>query len=1064
MKNPAPATRLCLLTLALSTTFLVAQEAPDPPDPPHPNGLPRDQLLVGAIINGVEVGALDVVRIGSRFLIPLEAFAELAGCTIHPRDDAFRFETPIGDAELLPEDLLQADGVVYLRQEAVEDKLAGRVAFDTTEFSLRFDLPWRPGAAAPGEVAPAPPSAVRVPDVTPPDLSLSTVELDVYHNRDEDRERSNTSVVLNGRLLDGWWRMRYQNDLAGNQSLREYAWLRTRGRQLYLVGQQQVSLHPLLGGLQLTGIQVATTNQPLELFARSSEARELLPRRVRPLSNIRGVGPPAGSAELRLDGSVVARQTIGLDGVYEFLDVSLPSRQLSLIEVLVYDRYNPSVPVAIHQQTQSASDFLLPDGAMIHMGGLGREGNLVRDLLDSTESGGLAGFYQWRYGLSDRVTVEAAIQQSADSRQLMAGLVSQLSPSVSLSLGAGGSEDGTGYDLMLEALRPSWRFLAQSRWTEAGFLSPDSEEAFSHFGEIGYRGFPRRGTSGANTRLDLSLIGRSVESPSGRDELVLPALSWRLWDPLYLRARPDVEGNYRYDLSYRFAASGRFAVTVEERASANLSFRPAPRYRLSFSADFADDDQPETDADRYSAILRRFGRGWRRASWTAGALYAGGETGFLAGVTAAVVPGILGRVEVESDPQVLGSDGEPDRRVLFGLTADLAFSRGRFMPARALAVREDRGAIAGRVRIDAPDGFPDYPLEKLEVLLEGLPASQTQAGGSYFVGDLEAGLYRVELDRENLPIELTPERVSFVVEVAPAAVTRLDFVVKPEFGLAGQVTDAAGARLPGIRIEILDAGGQVLKSVPSDRFGLFRVDGLAIGRYTLRIAPEDFPGAPSALPARPVEIVDDYLFGQDLVLPPEPGAAPPPPEEPGLPGSSPEDEPADTPPVEPAIVEISSSSPPGLEDGRAPDPRSTDPPAPSRPELRAAVGGGATAVIARDRQLYLEVLRSGKPERLPFEGLEPAGQLHVLGAFFPNDRLSSGGWEHRVVLDVETLSHVAKWLTGAGRNYLQLQQANRLDSAAIRRGQVISVPAELLMPSLRQALPAAGAARTLGGL
>ncbi len=998
---------------------------------------------MGVILNGAEVGALDVIRIGGRFLIPLEPFAELTDCSVHSAVDAFRFATPIGDAELLPEDLRRVEGVVYLRQETIEDKLAGRVAFDTTEFSLRFDLPWRPGAAMATGAAAELPHLDRIPDVTPPDLSLSTVELDVYHNRGDDRQRSNSSVVASGRLLDGWWRMRYQNDLSGDQSLREYAWLRTEGRRLYLVGQQQVSLHPLLGGLQLTGVQVATTNQPRSLFSRSTEARELLPRRVRPLSNIRGAGPPAGSAELRLDGSVVARQTVGLDGVYEFLDVALPSRQLSHIEVLVYDRYNPSVPVAIHQQTQSASDFLLPRGAMIHMGGLGRDGNLVRDLIDSTEDGELAGFYQWRYGLSDRFTVEAAFQQDADSRQVMAGFVSQLSSSVSMSLGAGGSEDGMGYDLVFEALRPSWRLVAQSRLTEAGFLSPESAEAFSHFGEIGYRGTLFRSRASGASRLDLSLIGRSVESPSGRDEFVLPAISWRPTGPLYLRARPDACGDYRYDLSYRFAASGRFALTVEQRASASLSFRPAQRYRFSLGSDFGDDNP-----DRYSAILRRFGSGWRRTSWTAGALYGGDQAGFLAGLTMAVVPGILGRVEIESDPLILGPDGEPDRRILFGLTADLAFARGRFVPARSLAVRDDRGAIAGRVRIDAPDGFPDYPLEKLEVLLEGLPASQTKTGGSYFVGDLEAGLYRVELDRENLPIELTPERVSFVVEVAPAAITRLDFVVKPEFGLAGQVTDAAGGRLPGIRVEILDAGGRTLKSVASDRFGLFRIDGLAIGRYTLRIAPESFPGAPESVPSRPVEIVDDYLFGQDLVLPPPPVARPP--EEPPPERQEPpdDDQPIELAPAEGAVEPLVEE----------PEQPALGPPATDRPELRAA-GGGLVAILAADRRLYLE---AGDAHRQPFEALEPAEQLRLLGAFFPGDRISASGWEHRVVLDVESLSHIAKWLTGAGRNASRLREVNGLDSDRIHPGQILSVPAELLLPSLRQALPEDGAARTLG--
>ncbi len=851
----AKRTTTFLAAFALCLTVLAGQipaQVTAPESLPE-NSLPRDHLLVGAILNGAELGALEVIRIGSRFLIPLEPFAELAGASVRSQDDALRFETPIGAAELVPEDLRQVDDVVYLRQETIEEKLAARVVFDSAEFSLRFDLPWRPGRQAPeAGVALDLPQIERIPDVTPPDLSLSTVELDVYHSRSEDRERSNSSAVLNGRMFDGWWRIRYQNDLSGSQSLREYAWLGTRDDRLYLVGQQQVHLHPLLGGLQLTGVQVATTNQPLELFSRSTEARELLPRRVRPLSNIRGIGPPAGSAELRLDGTVVARQAIGLDGIYEFLDVALPSRQLSLVEVLVYERYS-QVPVAIHQQTQSASDFLLPKGAMIHMGGLGREGNLLRDLLDSTEDGGLAGFYQWRYGVSDRFTVEAAVQQSADSRLVLAGFVSQLGPSTSMSLGVGSSAGGQGYDLMLEALRPSWRFLAQSRWTEAGFLSPDSAKAFSHFAEIGYRGVPR---------LKASLIGRSIDSPSGRQEFVLPAISWRPLDPLYLRARPDVEGDYRYDLSYRFGASGRLAVTVEDKASATLSFRPAYRYRFSLGANFGDGEP-----DRYSAILRRFGSGRRRASWTAGTLYASGETGYLAGVTLALWPGVLGRVELESDPLLLGPDGRPDRRALFGLSTDLAFSRGRFLPARTLSVRDDRGAIAGRIKIDAPEGFPEYPLEKVEVLLEGLPASQTRAGGTYFVGNLEAGLYLVELDRENLPIELTPERVSFVVEVAPAAVTRLDFVVRPEFGVSGQVTDDAGRRQPGLRLELFDGEGRKVTSAVTDRFGLYRIDALPIGRYVLRISPKSFPAVDIEPPSRPIEIADDFLFGQDLVLP-----------------------------------------------------------------------------------------------------------------------------------------------------------------------------------------------------
>jgi hypothetical protein len=64
----------------------------------------------------------------------------------------------------------------------------------------------------------------------------------------------------------------------------------------------------------------------------------------------------------------------------------------------------------------------------------------------------------------------------------------------------------------------------------------------------------------------------------------------------------------------------------------------------------------------------------------------------------------------------------------------------------------------------------------------------------------------------------------------------------------------------------------------SDRFGLYRIDRLPPGTYTLRVAPGQLPGV--ELPTREVVVSDDFLFGQDLQLPLElsdvdPEAAPP---------------------------------------------------------------------------------------------------------------------------------------------------------------------------------------------
>ncbi|HXV74784.1 MAG TPA: carboxypeptidase-like regulatory domain-containing protein, partial [Candidatus Polarisedimenticolaceae bacterium] len=145
--------------------------------------------------------------------------------------------------------------------------------------------------------------------------------------------------------------------------------------------------------------------------------------------------------------------------------------------------------------------------------------------------------------------------------------------------------------------------------------------------------------------------------------------------------------------------------------------------------------------------------------------------------------------------------------------------------------------------------------------------ARTNAGGEFFVGNLRPGIYHVELSPDNLPIELAPQLRSLNAEVSGAAVTRVDFIVRPEFGIAGRVRDASGAPVSGMHVEILDGSSAVVVTAVTDRFGLFRVDGLPIGSYLLRPRPRDLAGLDAGAVERVVRITDDFLFGQDLTLP-----------------------------------------------------------------------------------------------------------------------------------------------------------------------------------------------------
>jgi len=248
-----------------------------------------------------------------------------------------------------------------------------------------------------------------------------------------------------------------------------------------------------------------------------------------------------------------------------------------------------------------------------------------------------------------------------------------------------------------------------------------------------------------------------------------------------------------------------------------------------------------------------------------------GEPGYLLGGRITLLAGIVGQARLESNSLGADSDLAREPRLLVNLIADLGLARGRFVAASPQSVREGRGGIAGVVLVDAPRGFPKYDLADVPVSVNGRRVARTDANGQFFIGALEPGVYRVELEPDNLPIELVPRLRSLNAEVGGAAVTRVDFVVRPEYGIAGRVVAGSGDPVRGVRVELLDGSRIVVARSVTDRFGLYRMDGLPVGSYLLRVEPFTRSGVGAEGPSRIVRITDDFLFGQDLSLPADDG-------------------------------------------------------------------------------------------------------------------------------------------------------------------------------------------------
>lgn len=102
-------------------------------------------------------------------------------------------------------------------------------------------------------------------------------------------------------------------------------------------------------------------------------------------------------------------------------------------------------------------------------------------------------------------------------------------------------------------------------------------------------------------------------------------------------------------------------------------------------------------------------------------------------------------------------------------------------------------------------------------------------------------------------------------------------------------------------------------------------------------------------------------------------------------------------------------------------------------------------------------LRAGVRYRIPFSILTDEYQLRVARALFEDDRAVGVGWEHRVRSygeeQRESLWRISEWFTGRGDNFSAIREANNLADDHLVPGQVVVIPAPLLLPAFRSGLP-----------
>jgi hypothetical protein len=821
---------------------------------------PDEPFLVAVVVNGREIGNLDVIKQGNILLVPIDSFSEIVGFEIKKTNANLDIKTPLGSVKLSPDSLKQINGISYISSDEINSKLSIKVSLNTADLTLLTDLPWR---SANGQYRPQQPNLK--PEFFAPKNGLSSFrqELDITTGGGDTSLRS--SSRLGGRIGGGSFQARIENDFVNQPELSEYFFYKRFNNLRLQIGRQQVGLHPLINQLDLTGLQLGYSNLPAESFGTGYSANELLPRRSRPIQSFRGDAPPASFVQLRISGVPVAQQQVGFDGKYEFVDVSLPIGQSNEVEVAIFDRNNLRVPITVRTVRINASDLLLPAGGNVQLGGIGFSGNLVQNTLfnqefDSNYTGKFVGFYQLRQGISKNLTFEGSVQATPGDLQSQAGLVLRLANPVILSGSVGTSGDKVGYTADLDVQLPNLQINGNSQSVPAGYESSTGiSQRYNHSLELKYN---------LNNNYNLGFIARSYKDSSRDSSYILPTFTARPFSSLSINGRPDIDGRYLVNAFYQPNTATRLSFnSYGGLYTSDLSYKFGNDYQLSLGNEFGSSLE-----SRYSLTVGRNPSNLDQLGWNLGLAYRGGEIAPVAGASMRVLPGLFARVEYQGIPSrtkgIFGGFG--DDRFTVSLVSDLSFAGGRATPASYGGISKERGAIAGRIQVAG--GKKNFDLSGSNVRVidsrnRMVGAAQTDKSGNFFVGNLPEGVYLVELEPDELPIELSVAKTSRTVEVANSAVTKLDFPVRQEYGVAGKITDVTGQPISEVKVELINGSGARVISNVTDKFGLYRFDGVPVGKYTLRVSQADNFNSNDVLPKRQIEIRDEFVYNQNLQLP-----------------------------------------------------------------------------------------------------------------------------------------------------------------------------------------------------
>lgn len=818
-----------------------------------------EPLLVGLYVNSRLQKEDTIYREKNEYWVPFALFLETTGLKEDGRTESTaRYTTSLGVISFNTSSLKTFNSVTCISFSDLRTVFLAMPEFNQPLFAVMMNIPWNPGASGKRQA--------DVPDINAPGSSISFIGLEAQGTYDFNSiSNKNLLIASGGRALGGIWNINVDGDPETKMTLSRYNWTTYNRHTAIRLGTSYSESYSLIGSINMTGVQFGWNNRSIikQLDAEQSYSSDtFLSLDTTQLRTLEGSGPPGSIAELRFDTEVVARQRIKLDGKFIFENVRM-STDLRKTEVYIYERSINEKPIKVINFSQSISTRTLPKGELLVRGGVGKTGNLLdgqAGLIRNTEA-----FGNIIYGLDKRVTLEAAMQRNTvtETPDILAGTVISAGNSWTTALYGARSNGSYGADLRLEGHYKHWNTAYWGTIHNKNFGMDTKEKYLSHSFRFSANPFQQLG---------LQAIGRyEKQGDSLMQRYILPAVNWYPASWLSFSATPTDANNYHYESGIRIGDHNTFRTTYDKEIVSVDYLRDINEYlnlRLldSYSIDtrnhitnLAVDWYPRKNSNDLlsTAISYSSGSFGISGSWSR---YV--NTGLRIAMQYSYNMNNAANLNTNTIiPPV--TPAEAQKSIGLTLSWDLGWSNRGFFPVNRSALTLTRGAIAGSLDIANSTKLSSSDINNISIMLNGRQMQQRQIDGSFFIGSLPPGIYRVSVDPDKLPIELVVNQKEIKVEVKSGAVTGLNIPVYAEFGVSGQVTDLNGSGLTNVIVMVTDKENKTVLQTFTNEFGFYRADGLRSGTYSVTIASIDSKPVDNP-PKLAFTITDNYLFDLNL--------------------------------------------------------------------------------------------------------------------------------------------------------------------------------------------------------